>query len=93
MTDDLENALSRLGQTEAGGMLDGLEARVWEHVAARQRAPSTSALWGWRSAAFVTLLAIGVIAGGAGMRSPRPELALFSSHVALAPSTLLGAGQ
>ena len=90
MTKNLEDLTARLREQPLERPLADLEARVWARIAARQRGPSSAAIWGWRSAAAALLVALGVIAGGASAARASPELALFSPRTALAPSTLLG---
>lgn len=90
MHNDLEDLVAQLRARATDRSLAGLEARVWSRIAGRQRMASPVAIWGWRSAAAALLLAIGVMAGGATMARASPELALFSTQTALAPSTLLG---
>jgi hypothetical protein len=90
MMSTLEELAAQLMTRPPEGPLTGLETRVWARIAARQRAPSSAAIWGWRSAAAALLVALGVIAGGAAAAHASSELALFSPHPALAPSTLLG---
>lgn len=90
MVSTLEELAAQLMARTPEGPLTGLETRVWTRIAARQRALSSTAIWGWRSAAAALLVALGVIAGGAAAAHASPELALFSPRPALAPSTLLG---
>ena len=90
MNTDLDELTALLQAKAPERSLAGLEARVWSAIAVRQRAMSPVTIWGWRSAAAALLLAIGVVAGGAAAAQASPELALFSSRAALAPSTLLG---
>jgi len=58
-----------------------------------QREPSQTVLWGWRSAAAAMALSLGLLAEGVSAAHASPELSLFSSRAALAPSTLLGEDQ
>lgn len=90
MHNDFEDLVAQFGAGTSDRSLVGLEARVWSRIVARQRLASPAAIWGWRSAAAALLLTIGVVAGGATVGHVSPELALFSSQPALAPSTLLG---
>jgi|GEM_PF-1983694 len=87
--DDLDQLLTRLAGQE-GPALTGLEARVWAGINARQRELSSTALWGWRSAAAALVLIAGIAIEAAATAQGAPELALFNTQNALAPSTLLG---
>jgi hypothetical protein len=89
MQDDLDALLAKLAGRAAPSQTN-LEARVWAKIGARQRDLSPAALWGWRSAAAALVLLLGVAAEAATSAQAAPELALFTSLNALAPSTLLG---
>lgn len=94
MDNDLDELTARLQATPPERSLAGLEACVWSAIALRQRAILPVTIWGWRSAVAALLLTIGVVAGAAtAAQAASPELALFSSRAALAPSTLLGEGR
>jgi hypothetical protein len=93
MYNDLEDLVAQLRARPPQRSLAGLEADVWSRIAGRQRMPSPVAIWGWRSAAAALLLAVGIMAGSATIAQASPELALFSTRTALAPSTLLGEGR
>lgn len=90
MDKGLDHWLRRLEQAPTDRSLSDLEGSVLSEIASRQRAAPATAIWGWRSAAAAVVLAIGVIAAGTSSVEARSDLALFSSDVALAPSTLLG---
>jgi hypothetical protein len=92
MSLSLENLLERLRVQRTDTSLTGVEARVWARLSERQRAPSPSLIWGWRSAAAVLLLSIG-IAAGASAAHVAHERSPFEANTALAPSTLLGRGE
>jgi len=86
----IDDWLQELGAQTPDRSLQGLETRVWAAIGERQRAPSAMMLWGWRSATAAALLAYGLLAQGASLAQAPSEFDLFSSHAALAPSTLLG---
>lgn len=90
----IDDWLQELGRKAPDRSLQGLETRVWAAIGERQRVPSATTLWGWRSATAAALLAIGLVTQGAGRAQPSSsEFELFSPHAALAPSTLLGDSQ
>lgn len=93
MDKGLDHWLRRLEQVPTDRSLNDLESRVLSEIASRQRAAPATAIWGWRSATAAVVLAIGVIAAGTSSVEVHSDLALFSSDVALAPSTLLGESQ
>lgn len=92
MNSDFEDLLAKLRDRQPSRSLVGLEARVWASISARQRDVPATTIWGWRSAAAALLLAVGIMAQGARAAQASPELDLFTSRTALAPSTLLGEG-
>lgn len=92
MKQTLETLLEALRVTGPDKGLAGMEARVWGRVSERQRTLSPSLIWGWRSAAAVLLLSIGIATGASAAHAER-EASPFAANTALAPSTLLGSGE
>lgn len=93
MNNELENLIARLRDRAPTGTTTGLEVRVWAKIALDQREASPIVIWGWRSAAAGVALSLGLLAEGISTAHASPELSLFSSRAALAPSTLLGESQ
>lgn len=87
-TPDIDELLTRLRHVPPDRALDRVEPLVWTRIAAKRSSPSVS--WRWRASIAAAALAIGAAAGGAAGARPTSELALFSAHAELAPSTLLG---
>jgi len=91
---DLDHLLKRLAATPPDRRLDGLEARVWARIEAR-RTPAPSPVPSLRSplpwAAAALALFIGIATSMLVIPAPNigSDMAAFSSHAPLAPSTLL----
>lgn len=85
----LDRALAQLAQRPLPPALSGIEARVWEQVAA-----GAAPAWGWRipASAMAVAMIAGVIAGQppAG-RDLAGDMDALSVRPALLPSTLLAA--
>ena len=92
MMEDLDSALGRLAGVKADRDLAGLEAHVWEAVAALEGGRKRAALLRPVGAAGVIgALLLGMVTGGeVGRNVETAELDVFSSRPPLAPSTLLG---
>lgn len=87
--DRLLNAWSaRTGQAD----LSQLEPQVWARLDAKERT-AVSGVLGFRMALVASVMAIGVIAGGAASATAEPEVSPFATHSAYAPSTLLEGGK
>ena len=92
MSDDLDQRLRRLCASPADRDLEPLEAAVWRRVSVRQaERAEAAAVRPFAAAGVAGALLLGLVAGGRDAGSPATsELAVFSAHSALAPSTLLG---
>lgn len=91
MSDELDRLLAALQAQAPERRLDGLEARVWQRIAARTAVASPGLLQ-WRAAAVGLSLSLGVAFGGAAAAARTEgsgEMAVFSARASLAPSTLL----
>ncbi|MGD9967307.1 MAG: hypothetical protein AB7T59_12350 [Hyphomonadaceae bacterium] len=87
---NIDELLTRLGHIAPDRPLGQLEPLVWTRIAARRAGSTHSESWRWRAPIAAVAFMIGAAAGGASaVRAPN-ELALFSTHAELAPSTLLG---
>jgi hypothetical protein len=84
----IDDLLARLERLPPDRSLAPLEPLVWRRIAAQS--PGQSASWGWRASIVAVALAFGALSGSAVAARQPSELALFSTHAALAPSTLLG---
>ena len=93
MDQQLDRLLARLKAQEADRRLDQIEPRVWARIAAsRGRGAGMAAQLQWRAAAVGLALTFGAAFGGvaaAARPDKAPEMAIFSTHTALAPSTLI----
>lgn len=85
---DIDDLLARLGRLPPDPSLAQLEPHVWRRIASQS--PGESASWGWRASIIAVALAFGTLSGSAVAARAPSELAPFSTHAALAPSTLLG---
>ena len=92
MFDDLEERLRRLGAAPPDRDLADVEAAVWSRVAVRQaERAEAAAVRPFAAMGVAGALVVGLAAGGVvGEPRDSSELAVFSPHSALAPSTLLG---
>lgn len=92
MTDPLETPFRALRAEPPGPGYDRIEAGVMRGIAElrreRQAAPALLAV---RLAGFAVALSLGVTGGAtaSAMAGRKPEVAVFSVHTGLAPSTLL----
>lgn len=86
---DLAVQLRQLKAQPIDHALDALEPNVWQRVAAcTARMPVV--MLPWRAAAVGLSLSLGATFGGAAAGPSEPdEMAVFSAHAALAPSTIL----
>lgn len=91
MDQELDRLLAALKSQGLDRRLETVEARVWQRVAARGAPEGSPGLLQWRAAAVGLSLSLGAAFGGAAAARPGEpaEMAVFSSHAALAPSTLL----
>lgn len=91
MDPQLDRLLATLKAQHEDGRLASLEPRVWQRVAARTAAGGPLGQLQWRAAAVGLSLSLGAAFGGAAAApaAAPAEMAVFSSHVALAPSTIL----
>lgn len=88
---DLDRMLAAWSARTIRADLNQLEPHVWARISATERATVAGAL-GFRAALVASVMAIGVIAGGASV-SAEPEVSPFATHSAYAPSTLLEGGK
>lgn len=87
---DLDRLLDGLKATPSDRALDALEPRVWQRVAAHTARSGGTGQLQWRAAAVGFALSLGAAFGGAASaRSGEPEISVFSTNSALAPSTIL----
>lgn len=89
---DLDRLLASWSARTAQADLSQLEPQIWAHLGASDRS-STHGVLGFRLALVVSVMAIGVIAGGAASATAEPEVSPFAMHSAYAPSTLLEGGK
>lgn len=89
---DLERLLAAWPARTAQADLSQLEPQVWARLGASDRS-STRSVLGFRVALVASVMAIGVIAGGAASATAEPEVSPFAMHSAYAPSTLLEGGK
>lgn len=88
----VDEGLRRLAAAPPDRDLGALEAEVWSRVSVRQAERAEAAVVKpFRGLGVAGALVLGVAAGGlGGDGEDSSELAVFSPHSALAPSTLLG---
>ncbi len=91
---NLDNLLAAWSGRTLPGELNQLEAHVWARLSARDRTSLSglSGVLGFRAALVASVLAIGIVAGGAASATQKPEVSPFAMHSAYAPSTLLEGG-
>lgn len=89
---DLDRLLAAWSARTAQADLSQFEPRVWARLGASDRS-STRSVLGFRVALVASVMAIGVIAGGAASATAEPEVSPFAMHSAYAPSTLLEGGK
>lgn len=89
---DLDRMLTTWSGRAVGADLSQVEPQVWARLSAKERTSVVGAL-GFRAALIVSVLTIGVIAGGAASATAEPEVSPFATHSAYAPSTLLEGGK
>ena len=86
----LNRLLDSLKARPSDRALDAIEPRVWQRIAARTARSGAVGQVQWRAAAVGFALSLGVAFGStATARSGHPEISVFSSRAALAPSTIL----
>lgn len=94
MADHLDKALTRLAMLQPAEDLSGLERVVWARIDDQRQAGTVSLPKALRWSAVSVALAIGVTTGGAitalSQARPAGDVAVFSVHSHLSPSTLLG---
>ena len=92
MSHDFDERLRRLAVSPPDRDLDLLEPAVWSRVSARRaERAEAAAVRPFAAAGVAGALVLGLVAGGLELdSSASSELAVFSPHAALAPSTLLG---
>lgn len=85
---DLDRLLVTWASRTNQADLHRLEPQVWARINAR--APTATAdVLGFRLTLAASVMAIGVIVGGASSATAGPATSPFASHPAYAPSTLL----
>jgi hypothetical protein len=89
---DLDRMLTAWSARTFQADLSQIEPRVWARLSAKERT-SPSGVLGFRLALVASVMAIGVIAGGAASATAEPEISPFAMHSAYAPSTLLEGGK
>lgn len=89
---DLDSLLATWSARSAQADLSQLEPQVWARLGASNRSSNRGVL-GFRIALAASVMAIGVIAGGAASATAEPEVSPFAMHSAYAPSTLLEGGK
>lgn len=86
----IDKLLDEMRSVPPDRSLHQLEPLVWERISALQQG---NAIWRLRAVAAGALLSLGLIAGGQlAAASPASDMAPFSVHSSLAPSTLLAGG-
>lgn len=94
MADQLDKAFARLAGSPQDKDLSGLERAVWAEIDGQRQAATVSLPRALRWSAVSLALAIGVTTGGAAAAltraQPAADMAVFSVHSHLSPSTLLG---
>ena len=86
MNIDIDQALARIGATDAHPALDGLEDRVMAAIAAR---PSRAAVTRTTAGAAAFALLLGMVSGALPAGTARAAPATLGAGGALAPSSLL----
>lgn len=89
---DLDKLLAVWSARTAQADLSQLEPLVWARLGAKGRVSAYGVL-GFRVGLVASVMAIGVIAGGAASATVEPEVSPFATHSAYAPSTLLEGGR
>lgn len=89
---DLDKLLAAWAARTPQADLSQLEPQVWARLSAGDRSSARSVL-GFRVVLVASVMAIGVIAGGAASATAEPEISPFAMHSAYAPSTLLEGGR
>lgn len=89
---DLDRMLAAWSAGESRAALDQLEPQVWARLGAKEHAAVSDAL-SLRAALIASVMAVGVIAGGAASATAEPEVSPFATDSAYAPSTLLEGGK
>lgn len=94
-TPDLDRLMARLKGQPSDRTLQSLEPHVWQRIAARSTRGGIAGQLQWRVAAVGLSLSLGAAFGGAAAAGPGtpPEMAVFSVHAMLAPSTILEGGR
>ncbi len=88
---DLDQLMGRLDAETAIPQLNALEPQVWQKIAKRDARGGLASQPQWRATAVSLALALGAAFGGAATAGAQaaPEMEVFSSQAALAPSTIL----
>lgn len=89
---DLDRLLATWSARPAPADLSQLEPQVWARLGTSDRSSARGVL-GFRVALVASVMALGVIAGGAASATAEPEVSPFATHSAYAPSTLLEGGK
>jgi len=89
---DLDRLLAAWSARAAPTDLNQLEPQVWARLSERARSADSGVL-GFRAALVASVMAIGIVAGGAARATAEPEVSPFATHSAYAPSTLLEGGK
>ncbi len=89
---DLDRLLAAWSAHTVQADLGQIEPRVWARLSATKRT-SASGVLGFRVALVASVLAIGIIAGGAASATAEPDVSPFAMYSAYAPSTLLEGGK
>ena len=89
---DLDRLLATWSARSAQVDLSQVEPQVWARLSAEDRTAASGVL-GFRVALVASVMAIGVVAGGAATATAEPEVSPFAMHSAYAPSTLLEGGK
>lgn len=93
MDQQLDGLLARLKTQAPDRRLDQVEPHVWGRIAvSRRQGASLATQIQWRAAAVGLAMTLGAAFGGvaaAARPGEAPEMAVFSTRAALAPSTLI----
>lgn len=92
---DLDRLMAQLRSQPSDRMLQSLEPQVWQRIGSRSARGGAAGQLQWRIAAVGLSLSLGAVFGGAAGAGPvtPSEMAVFSVHSNLAPSTILEGGR
>ena len=89
---DLDKLLRAWSERAIDADLGRVEPQVWARIDTPDR-PSVSGMLGFRAALVVSMMAMGVVAGGVATATAEPEASPFAVDSTYTPSTVLEGGK